>query len=419
MKICASLGASDEVEETYVADLTELRLDITGNVPGVKKPVLVTPNGVDFNSECDYLDVGSSSPCDRNYTTISSHHDFEKTPSVSECLSILDNMQGNIKKGAFKTNSFEDLNNIFKISQSLKEKHILIGMGEFGKITRIRSELLGNEFTFGHTGTPTAEGQLSVRELRDLGDDCVITGLVGNPIKHSLSPIIQDAAFKDAEINGKYLLFNAESLDDLKEVMIEYNIRGLNITAPYKRKITEYFGKGSDINNTVLNDNGKFLLYNTDLKGIEHAFNKANASLDQKNVLILGTGNTAENFATILRKHKSEFSVCGRSPESVKKFCKEYGCEESQFSKKFDIIANCTPIGMYSSSPYPTDISCLNENQTVFDVSYGLETELCKAASSKGAKFVCGIDMLIGQGAESFRIWTGYDISEKVMEDSL
>ncbi|MBR1452226.1 MAG: shikimate dehydrogenase, partial [Candidatus Methanomethylophilaceae archaeon] len=134
---------------------------------------------------------------------------------------------------------------------------------------------LGNEFTFGFDGVSTAPGQLSADRMEQLGDDCTLIGITGHPLSHSRSPAMQDAAMRAAGINGKYLIFDSPDLDHMEDVVRGYDIRGMNVTIPYKQSIMEHLDSVSKASssigavNTVINDDGKLIGDNTDIIGIE------------------------------------------------------------------------------------------------------------------------------------------------------
>jgi shikimate dehydrogenase len=408
------------------ADMAEIRLDLLGpNVPNIPdKELLVTyRDGIDLSLLPDgfngLIDVGEEKKPDTEVTVVSSYHDHEKTPSSEDIVSKLDSFNGDIVKGAFTVNSFTDLHSIYSASKELKRKHVLLGMGSLGTVTRIRGPLLKNEFTFAYVGEPTAPGQLSLEEMSSLNGDSIIIGLLGHPISKSLSPQMHNAALKAADISGIYLKFDSENIDSIGDVIREYDIRGLNVTIPFKEKIAEHLdtldkeAETFGAINTVVNNKGKLKGYNTDILGITKALERADVDIRGLRVVLMGSGGGARACAYALKKGGANVSVVSRNTETGIQLAKDIGCEfmpkNSVSTLRFDMVVNCTPIGMYDFGYYPLSISQLTGRQVVFDMAYGNETPIISEAKKVGAIAIPGEEMLIGQGSESFRLWTGKD----------
>ncbi len=425
MRVCAAYGSA--VPLRTESEMHEIRTDVFDNIPDTGENIVLTLCGKDVNIIPEgfggLVDVGNNNipiPCRK----IRSIHDFERTPNSDEIVSMLSEGDQEISKGAFMTSSFTDLHSIMGASKNLKRKHVILGMGEIGKITRIRQSLLGNEFTFGYVGTPTAPGQLSADELERLGDNCVITGIAGCPLSHSKSPAMHNAAFKAMNMNGIYLTFESPDIEHLGDVMIDYDIRGMNVTIPYKQDVIGQTDSLSDAAkhigavNTVINDNGKLIGDNTDHVGISYAF--SDIVLKGKNVLIMGTGGAARAAVYTFVNSGCNVSISGRTESHVNTICSDFGCEKHRGSvKTFDVIINCTPIGLREGT-YPSDIGDLHSKQIVFDMVYGRDTPLTVKAKENSCRLIDGREMLIGQGAESFRLWFGkepnYDVMRRAIE---
>ena len=425
MRICTTYGSVMPLRRD--ADMHEIRLDVFDSIPQADDgSLLITLCGKDPSAVPEgfrgLVDVGERS-VEIPFRKIRSIHDFERTPSADEIVGMLSEGDQEISKGAFKASSFTDLNSILEASRRLGRKHVLIGMGQIGEVTRIRSSLLGNEFTFGFNGTSTAPGQLSTDTMEELGDDCMLVGITGHPLSHSKSPAMQDAAMKAANINGKYLVFDSPDLDRIEDVIRGYGIRGLNVTIPYKQTIIDHLdsvsGASSRIGavNTVINDNGKLTGDNTDIIGIGYALR--GVPLKGRKALIMGSGGAARAAAYALDSLGCGLSVSGRNCGTVGEISSEFGAEvHTGTAEGFDLVVNCTPIGLVDGD-YPSDISCLSADQTVFDMVYGRDTPLTSAARSKGCRIIDGSEMLIGQGAASFRMWFGREPDHDVMRGAL
>lgn len=423
MKVCASLSSVSDIDLIGKADMAEIRLDLLNSVPNIPgKDLIVTFRGTPDLSVLPkgykgMIDIGENDLPDTDLEIVSSHHDYDRTPSSAEILSILSDMKGDVVKGAFQVNSFLDLKNIHDASETIGRRHVLLGMGESGAVTRIRQDILANEFTFAYVKKPTAPGQLGLDDMLYLGSDPMIVGIVGDPLEKTLSPAMHNAVMKKLNIKGIYLKFNVKELTHIEDAIRDYNIRGLNITIPYKTSIIDHLdtvsAEAEEIGavNTVVNDDNVLKGYNTDIIGIENALHLADFDPSDRRALIMGSGGAARACAYILRERGCRVTVIGRNPESVRSLCKDLGCEmrspDSVSLPAHELIVNCTPVGMYGDGEYPINICQLTKHHTVFDMVYGAETELLKKARAVSAGIVSGEDMLALQGTASLELWTG------------
>jgi len=438
MRICASLGSADDLDSDDIAsaDMVEIRTDIFDKIPAnvLRKGQkgLITFKGPvrkDIIPEGWIADIGDTDPTGMKNETISSYHDFEGMPDCDYIKDLIEAMKGDIAKGAFTVSSLEELMNLFYTARRIEKRHVIIGMGELGKITRIRSDMMKNEFTFAYVGKETAPGQMSVREMADLGDDPMIAGIVGSDIGYTRSPAMHDAAFRHLNIKGKYLVFDTPSIDCVYDLLLEFDLRGVNITKPYKTDMIDTMDTydlasletGSV--NTVVHRGGWLKGYNTDVFGIEKAFELNSAEVDGKRALILGAGGAARSCAYFLSNNGCNVTMTGRNEDSVKKVASELSVSARERTsvavKAYDIIVNCTPINMNNDIlDYPVRIEQIHHSQTVFDMVYG-DTHLNRLASERGCKVIRGEDMLAYQGMKSFELFTLRKIPYEVMRNAI
>lgn len=423
MKICASLGRPSDIYEASDADMIEVRTDLFGSVPdtGGIETLVTFRDGFDasllpegFNG---IIDIGTEDLPDVPLRTISSVHDFDKTPTGREISVMLNAMSSDISKGAYMVRDFVDLSSILEASRALKKEHVLLGMGPLGTVTRIRQKILGNSFTFAYVSEPTAPGQLSLREMRMLGEECVITGIVGDPLERSRSPAMHEAAFAESGISGKYLVFRSMSLENIGDCIRGYDIRGLNVTIPYKEAIIghldslDHDAEMAGAVNTIVNTSGRLKGYNTDIDGIEAAFLNIKCQMKEKKILLMGSGGAARACIIAAQRNGADITITGRNDRTVSRLSSEFGIgsvpKGSAELSEYDILVNSTPIGMYGGGDYPADINGITGKHTVMDMVYGMETELIAAARHKGCRIATGEDMLAMQGARAFELWTG------------
>lgn len=427
MRICSTCSTPLQKREAY--DFEEIRLDVFPNVPeGYGENTVATLAGKDISiipkGFPGLVDVAESN-VPASFRCIKSIHNFDSTPSCDGIVELLADGEQEISKGAFLASSFTDLHNIFLASRKLGRRHVLLGMGDTGQITRLRQKLLDNEFTFGYLDGPTAPGQFSAQELKELGDDCRVVGITGNPVTHSKSPKMQNAAIRAAGINAIYLRFGSPDLAHMRDVMQEYDILGMNVTIPHKQDVIQQMDSVSKVAetvgavNTVINDDGWFKGENTDVDGILRTFE--DTELSGKKVLIMGSGGAARAAGYAFMESGSDTYVCGRNSATVDALCRDLGTEriDSPSAIGFDIIVNCTPIGMYTDGRYPADVTYLDGKQTVFDMVYGIRTPLITAAQDAGCLVKDGSDMLVGQGAASFEHWFKRKADVRIMKEAL
>ncbi len=270
--------------------------------------------------------------------------------------------------------------------------------------------------------------------------------LIGLPVNHSLSPLMQNEAFKELKMNRVYLAFNIERimLRKVVEGLRGLGVGGFNVTIPYKEEIMRYLddldesAQQMKAVNTVLNRNGELIGFNTDVEGVEATFRKRKIKVKNKRAVVLGAGGAAKAVIYFLIKENVEKIIVlnrtvERAKELIKFFNKLKGGETVLEAEKLnmnslkkaipksDLIVNATPVGMYPN----TEESLIPKNlfqpyHTVFDVIYNpLKTKTLHLAEEKGAEVINGLDMLVGQGAASFKIWTGKKPPLKKMKEAV
>ncbi len=235
-------------------------------------------------------------------------------------------------------------------------------------------------------------------------------GLIGASLSHSFSKQYFDAKFKNSE-NEYSLIPLAES--ELENFLKSTDLDGFNITIPYKEKILAYPCKPSEAvshigaSNCFLRKNGKWHAYNTDVKGIADTF--SNYEVEDKKVLILGTGGSSKALAYYLWRQGIPFQKVSRDSERGDM---TYPMLDASIMEEYKIIVNTTPLGMYPEieSFVPIPYQYLSSNHICIDFVYNPEeTEFLKKAKAQSAQVQNGMQMLISQAEESFRIWSNTD----------
>ena len=269
-----------------------------------------------------------------------------------------------------------------------------------------------------------------------------ICGVIGDPIEHTLSPTIHNAAFQELKLNYVYLAFKVKPAEVANAVngMRALNIRGLNVTMPHKSAVVKYLDRvdlsAQIVNsvNTILNKENLLFGFNTDGVGALKALKENGVDLKGRKVLLLGAGGAARAIAYALAKEADEIAVLNRTVKPAQALAKIL---ERALSKKVtvgtlspsdvalnlsdsDILVNATSIGMkpnFDDSPVPSKL--LRPDLAVMDIVYNpLETKLAKEAKTAGAKVINGVEMLIYQGAASFELWIGKSAPVEAMRQA-
>jgi shikimate dehydrogenase len=266
-----------------------------------------------------------------------------------------------------------------------------------------------------------------------------ICAVIGDPIAHTLSPTIHNAAFKHLKLDFVYLAFRvkANDLENAMQGIRELGIHGLNVTMPHKNTVVNYLDEmdptvqflGSA--NTILNREGKLSGFNTDGVGALQALRENGVDLAEKKVLLLGAGGAAKAIAFSLAPEVGELTVLNRATEKATKLAEALrqisdktitggSLSRDVISKNMadsDALINATSVGMRPAAGQSVvPPQSLRSDLTVMDIVYNpIETKLAKDAKAAGAKVINGVEMLIHQGAASFKIFTGKSAPIEVM----
>ncbi|MBN2087661.1 shikimate dehydrogenase [Candidatus Peregrinibacteria bacterium] len=262
-----------------------------------------------------------------------------------------------------------------------------------------------------------------------------VYGIVGHPVKHSLSPVMHNAAFKSEGIDAEYKVFdidpsNEENLANFCYETELNNIAGFSVTMPYKLEIMKYMDNYDPISkivgsvNTVENADSVLNGYNTDVTGAVQAL-KEKSDIKGKKVLVLGAGGAARAICYGLNEYGADVYVFNRTKGKADELAKEFNIETIDFRQipeaDFDIVINTTPVGMSPNS----NESLLHADQlkgvkVVMDIiTNPIKTQLLKEAEKAGAETITGARMLLHQACGQFEIWFGKSAPIEVMEKAL
>ncbi len=280
--------------------------------------------------------------------------------------------------------------------------------------------------------------------MRTIDTQTQLCAVIGNPVSHSLSPHIHNAAFEAAGLNYVYLAFRVEDLAGcLAGMRALPGFRGLSVTIPHKQALIPLLDEVDPVAlhigsvNTVTSEGGRLLGMSTDGPGTLRAFEDAGIALAGKRVLFLGTGGAvrAVAFAMAELAGVSQITLLGRTPANVAQLAGDLraaavpcvvreGALDAALPKEVavhDVIINGTPLGMYPENIGRTLVTSvmLRPEHVVFDMVYRpLETQLLKEARSAGATVITGLDMLVNQAMLQFERWTGVSAPRAAMWDA-
>jgi 3-dehydroquinate dehydratase / shikimate dehydrogenase len=358
---------------------------------------------------------------------ILSFHDFRATRKLEETLEKMRKFPADFYKVVATATTLSDNVAMMKFLEKEGDKQSLVGlcMGEQGIISRVLGVRAGSVFTFASVGPgeETAPGQVTAQELRNVyrieqvDAATRVYGVAGDPVAHSLSPVIMNAAMRRETVNGVYLALHAKTLSDLLTCVREIPIHGLSITMPYKEAIVKHLDntdshttKIGACNTVVRAQDGKLYGFNTDTAGIVRPLERR-LNLEGAKILVLGAGGAARAAVFGLKERGAEIWILNRSAGAAQKLARQARArmmKRTDLKKlSFDVIINATPVGMGNGRE-----SLLKEEEIktryVFDMVYDPpETRFIKLARARGAEVVPGIEMFVHQAARQFEIWTG------------
>jgi 3-dehydroquinate dehydratase / shikimate dehydrogenase len=361
-----------------------------------------------------------------------SYHDFKRTPANLERVRArLLRVGGDAIKIAAQAESYRDAGRLLELARA-NRRVLVIPMGEVGTATRILALRRGSALAYAPVEEATAPGQMALSEMKTIyradrmNRRTKIYGVIGNPIRHSLSPVMQNAAFAARGINAVFVPFLVRDLRDFLNAVPQFGVAGFSVTIPHKQAILRYLddcdplaAEIGAVNTVVVGGGRKLVGYNTDYIGVLRAL-ETRVSLAGSCVLLLGAGGGARAVAFALARAGAGVRICARRPEEAKELARAVGGEAITRAQVrgefFDAIVNATPVGMYpNANESPLEASELN-CRLVFDLIYRPgRTKLLRLAERRGIETVSGVKMFVAQGMAQWEIWTGERAPEGVM----
>jgi 3-dehydroquinate dehydratase/shikimate dehydrogenase len=484
--ICVSLGRTrlSSMREEHQAlaengaELVELRVDYMRKRPDIgallkdrPTPVVVTcrrrtDRGRWFGTEdqrrailreaiiagAEYVDIEDdvASSIRRYGTTkrIISYHNFDETPlELSDIHRRLAQCDADVVKIVTMANSPSDNVRMLEMVRAAEVPTVGFCMGELGTISRILCGRAGSPFTYASFSRERemAPGQLSFAEVRNLYrfnrivKETKVFGVIGDPIAHSKSPLIHNAAFRKLKIDAVYLPLRIPA-DTLAESLREFDrleVSGYSVTIPHKEAVLQFCDSLDDETdnigaaNTLYRVNNQLVATNTDaaaaLEAIQDGLKKAGGVTDLvgRRTLILGAGGVARAIGHALTRNGAAVSLTNRSRDRGRTLALELGCQfvswENRGAESCEILVNCTSVGMHPKlDETPFEQHWLGDTTLVFDTVYNPEqTLLLKQARERGCPTVSGIEMFVRQAGRQFELFTGMPAPIEYMAETL
>ncbi len=255
-------------------------------------------------------------------------------------------------------------------------------------------------------------------------------GIMGNPVKHSLSPAMHNAAFAELGLNKAYLPFTVSDVPQALAGFRALGVRGVSVTIPHKEAVIPHLDsidpvakKIGAVNTLVISDNAVHGL-NTDWLGANRAL-EDKMNLAGSSILLLGAGGSAKAIGFGLIEAGAQITIASRTPERGQALAQTLGCPWIPLAQagqsKADALVNATSVGMAPNEQHsPVPQERLGNFSVVMDIVYApLNTKLLQEAKEQGCTIVHGLAMLLYQGVAQFETWTQQDAPDNVMQQSL
>jgi 3-dehydroquinate dehydratase/shikimate dehydrogenase len=376
-----------------------------------------------------------------------SHHDFEGVPdNLDDLYARMACTPARLLKIAVHARDATDCLPVFDLLERARSHGrdlIAIAMGPAGVMTRILGPSRGSFLTYGALDeqSATAPGQLAATQLRDIyrvdeiDRETEILGIIGAPVSHSLSPRIHNAAFAAAGLNAVYLPLHVQDAVQFMQRMahprtreMDWNLRGLSVTAPHKSTVMQCLdsiepaAKAMGAVNTIVARDHQLAGFNTDAAGFIQPLLTQFGDLKGAHCALIGTGGSARACVWALNEAGCDVTIFARDPIKAGRFAESFQARSRSLANAdfsgFDIAVNATPLGTTGELENVTPVTAaqLGKVRLAYDLVYNpLETRFLREATIAGCKTLSGVEMLLAQALEQFRIWTGHEPDQSVM----
>jgi 3-dehydroquinate dehydratase/shikimate dehydrogenase len=377
--------------------------------------------------------------------TIISCHNFEETPEdLEDVYARVASLNPDVAKVVTTARDILDNLRLFRLLERASLPTIAFAMGERGLVSRVLTPKFGGYLTFASLrrgaesapGQPTAEELHSLYRYRQISARTAVFGVIGNPIGHSLSPHIHNAAFRQAGLDAVYLPFLVDDVVKFVQGFTAIPVAGYSVTLPHKVAVmsaldeVEPMAREIGAVNTVVSRDGRLFGSNTDCAAAVGALVSAlggrrgdRSPLAGKSVVLLGAGGAARALAYGLRREGALLTILNRTAAKAEELARPLGAEwgglEGLAQSPCDVLINTTSVGMHpcvDESVVPP--AALRPGMVVFEAVYNpMKTRLLREAEAAGCLTVSGVDWFVEQAALQFETWTGRSAPCRLMRD--
>ena len=379
---------------------------------------------------------------------IVSYHNLREVPADLESIHArMCQQDADVVKVAVRALKPTDNLRVLALLKNPAKPTVALCMGDQGMPARVLAAKYGAPFTYAafNKDRNLAPGMPNFDELRDIyhypriDAATQVYGVMGDPVGHSLSPLVHNQAFREAGLNAVYLPIRVPrgDLPGFLKAFEQLPVSGYSVTLPHKEtaaalaKEKSPSVKVTGAANTLVRDNdGGFMAYNTDYDSVQAIFRDRLPSggvtpLVGKLVMVLGAGGVARAVAFACQREGAVVTIVNRTADRARDLAEEVGCKCADWGARHqilsDIVVNCTSVGMHPNvdqSPLARDV--LKEKMTVFDTVYTPEsTLLVKEARDQGCRVITGVELFVRQAALQFQLFTGKEPPLEQMQTSL
>jgi 3-dehydroquinate dehydratase/shikimate dehydrogenase len=377
---------------------------------------------------------------------IVSYHNLREVPPDLETIhERLCQQDADVVKIAVTAQNPMDNLRVFKLLRNPPKPTVAFCMGDLGVPSRILGAKFGAPFAYAafNKERGIAPGILSYAELKqnyhynEINGQTKVFGVIGDPVAHSLSPLIHNTAFQQLGINAVYVPFRVPraNLEGFLKQFDRLPVHGYSVTIPHKEAVANLaIQKDPAVNlthaaNTLVRGDDGFIAYNTDYQAARESLlanlppgpNGEPATLQSRSALILGAGGVARAVAHALHREGTLVAIANRTGERAQRLAEEVGCRSLDWAARHnlicDLLINCTSVGMHPNmDDSPIHPSFLKPGLVVMDAIYTPETTLMiKEARSRSCQVLTGIDMFVRQAALQFSLFTGQEAPLELM----
>ncbi len=395
------------------------------------------------------MDIAASIPRFGQVKRIISYHNLTETPAnLEDIYADMLSKDGDVYKIAVLAQTPTDVTRILNLQRTAPKPTVAFCMGDIGQPSRFLALKYGAPWIYAAfnkergiaPGLPSLEEFKTTYPVRLIHPGIKVFGVVGDPLGHSLSPILHNHMYQRLKVDAIYLPFRVPrgQFPQAVEAYAGIPVEGYSVTIPHKEAAAqlardkELMVEATGAANTLVRrDDGQFIATNSDYTAARDSIKthlagrppEATREISQCAVLILGAGGVARAVAHALHREGCQLTISSRTPERSHKLAEEVKCKtldwHARHSIFFDILINCTPVGMHPNvDEAPVHFSVLKPGVLVFDTIYNPETTLLiREARARGCETITGVDMFVRQAARQIELFTGHDPDLAVMRE--